>query len=161
MSIPLKKDERVVLEASASYLGTEGNLLLTDRRLIFYCTITEYLKPTEYEAIFDVPLDALTSASSRGYGLSTLVVETDTARVTGNRKHEFFLIDAHRWTEVLNHYLARQKRPARPGPPGARPGLMPPAQLQPGQSRFGKLCFNCMKVIPEKELICPYCGKYA
>lgn len=66
MVFPLKSNEHALIESSTRYLGEEGILLLTDIRLVFYSIIKEYLKPLEYDTIFDVPLEYITNASSRG-----------------------------------------------------------------------------------------------
>ena len=159
MAIPLEKDERILMETSSRYMGTEGTLLFTDRRLIFYCMIKEYLRPVEYDLMFDVPLDAILSVSSKGFGLSMLHVETDTKRITGNSRHEFFIIDAHKWAEAVNRFLSRQKKPGRSQPPGAAPGFGSGARPSPpGKGNVGKLCLGCMKVVPESARVCPNCG---
>jgi len=157
MVFPLKSNEHALIESSTRYLGEDGILLLTDKRLVYFCVIKEYLKALEYEIIVDVPLEYITNASSRGYGLSILVVETDTKRISGNPKHEFFLIDAHKWVDIINRFSKKkgQSKPTqiRSKHISARPGPI-------ADKRFSKLCLNCMGVVPEGVHICPKCGEY-
>ena len=150
MPLPVPKDESRLLEASARYLAMEGTLLLTNKRLVFYCMIKEYFRDTQFEVVFDVPHNAIINAYKKGTALSLFVVETDTRRVTGNPKHEFFLIDAQRWVSAITPYLKKKDTnviPQRPGPQQA------PAR------RFGKLCLRCMKVVPDDTRLCPHCGE--
>jgi len=150
MPYPFRKDEQRLLEASTRYQAMEGTLLLTSRRLVFYVMVKEYLRESAYDTLFDVPFDAIKSVSSKGYGLSMLIVETDTRIVTGSPRHEFFIIDADRWARTITPLLKRRDTitiPQRPKP-----------QQKEGQ-RFGKLCLGCMKVVPDDLRVCPNCGE--
>jgi hypothetical protein len=172
MPPPLIKGERPVLESSTSYMGLEGSILLTDRRLLFYCMEQEIFRGQEYEVVFDVPLDAIKKVSFSGHGLSNLIVETDTKRITGNPKHEFFMVDAKRWASVLNDFIKNAQRTSTqsaptqtryPGNPQGYPAGRPPQHSSDGNAagrKFSKLCLNCMCVVPESVRLCPKCGFY-
>lgn len=161
MPLQLKKDERSIIESSTRYLGEEGSLILTDKRLIFYVVIKEYLKSTQYDMVFDVPLNYITGVSFKGYGFSTLIVETDSKVVSGNPRHDFFLIDAHKWVDLIKRY--QNSMEAKRSQSRTQQGLgFPPVRTVPPASgrAFSKLCLNCMSVIPEGVRICPKCGEY-
>ena len=171
MPLKLKEGESLKLEASARYQAMEGSIALTDKRLVFYCIEKEMFKGMQYSVVFDVPLVHITNATSRGEGMSILKVDVDTSRVTGDPRHEFFLVGGIRWADAIKTAVraekVRQKRsvqntqPNAPAAPG-KPGLSP-WQSQPGaaaQKKLSKVCLNCMSVVPEDIRLCPRCGLY-
>lgn len=150
--------EKPLMETSATFEGYQGILLLTDRRLLFYMVEREVMRPEEYAFILEAPSRAIIGATHRGAGLSTLVIELDPALHRGNTKNEFFMIDAHRWSERLAP-LAEQNRREMPGAGQGR-GVQRVVKNPPvPKATAGKLCLSCMKVVPDAMGRCPYCGE--